>query len=49
MVQFDESKSLDRPAWTSEQSTGMFEAYKHLHIVRKGKFELVKNYFAKSK
>jgi len=27
----DESKSLLRPAWTSEQKTGMFEAHIHLH------------------
>jgi hypothetical protein len=26
-----EIASLSRPAWTSDQSTGMFEAYRHKH------------------
>jgi hypothetical protein len=40
-----ERKSLDRPAWTSEQKTGNLEAYKHKHTVEGGRFKLVKNFF----
>ena len=38
-------ESLNRPAWTSMQSNGMWEAYKHLHLfkkVKRGYFEEVK-------
>ena len=47
MVQIglNEKKSLDRPAWTSEQETGLFNAYKHKHTVNRGRFELIKNYY----
>lgn len=44
---FNERASLDRPAWTSEQETGMFDAYKHKHSVERGKFRLHKNYYCK--
>jgi hypothetical protein len=39
----DEKASLNRPAWTSEQLTGMFEAYKHKHTNHRGK-PIVKDY-----
>ena len=47
MVQIglNERKSLDRPAWTSEQKTGMFQAYKHKHTINRGRFELMKNHY----
>lgn len=44
-IEFNESKSLSRPAWTSEQSTGMWEAYKHKHSLIRGRFVLQKNYY----
>lgn len=31
----NEKASLNRPSWTSEQSTGIWHAYRHLHISRK--------------
>jgi hypothetical protein len=31
----NEKASLNRPAWTSESKTGMFNAHRHLHISRK--------------
>lgn len=37
--------SLDRPAWSSEQETGMFHAYKHKHCIVRGRFELIKNFY----
>lgn len=48
VIQINERASLDRPAWSSMVSTGLFEAYKHLHVgmkkrgdapVRRGFFE----------
>lgn len=39
------NESTSRPAWTSTQSTGMFDAYKHRHCLEKGKFTLKKNYY----
>jgi hypothetical protein len=41
----NERASLDRPAWTSEQKTGMFDAYKHKHSIIRGKFTLQENYY----
>lgn len=44
----NEKASLNRPAWTSDSKTGMFHAYRHLHISRKG--EPVKvDHFTKTK
>lgn len=40
-----EKASLDRPAWTSETSTGMFEAFNHKHCLEKGKFSLLVGYY----
>lgn len=40
-----ETASLDRPAWTSTQSTGMFNAYRHKHTTLGGRFTLLRNYF----
>ena len=37
----NEKESLDRPAWTSEQSTHGWEAYKYKHCVRGGRFKLI--------
>ncbi|MHA2087328.1 MAG: hypothetical protein ACW972_03565 [Promethearchaeota archaeon] len=41
--------SLNRPAWTSSDSTGQMEAYKHKHSIVKGKFLLDKNYYERHK
>ena len=49
-IELNERASLDRPAWTSEQKTGMFEAYKHLHSVHWRRDDcIVRDYFVKSK
>lgn len=40
--------SLNRPAWTSESKTGMFHAYRHLHIGRKDQ-PIIMEHFIKSK
>ena len=47
-IKLNERASLDRPAWTSEPSTGLLEAYKHLHVDRKDQ-PIIKDYFVKSK
>lgn len=47
-IKSNERASLNRPAWTSEPSTGGLEAFRHLHIGRKDA-PIVKNYFDKSK
>ena len=46
-IGLNERASLDRPAWTSEPSTGGMEAYKHLHVGSKrvGDQPVKKNYF----
>jgi hypothetical protein len=49
MIEFNERESLNRPAWTSEQETGMFEAYKHKHTIVRGRFELLKNFYNRSR
>ncbi len=36
---------LDRPAWTSEQKTGMFEAFKHRHTLTKDKTGVIKDFY----
>ena len=45
----NERASLERPAWTSERSTGNFEAFKHRHALIKGKFRLQRNFFVEGK
>lgn len=35
-LMINEKASLNRPAWTSESKTGMWNAHRHLHISRKG-------------
>ena len=45
MIKFNERASLDRPSWTSEQETGMWDAYKHKHTIIRGRFELVRNFY----
>lgn len=47
MIKFNERASLDRPAWTSEQETGMFRAYRHKHTIIRGRFVLLRDYYAK--
>lgn len=42
-----ERASLDRPSWTSEQSTGMFGAHAHKNAVERGKFRLSINYWTR--
>ena len=49
MVKFNDKDSLDRPAWTSSWDTGQLEAYKHKHVVYRGEFRLLENYYIKSK
>jgi len=49
MLHFNERVSVDRPAWTSTVKTGLFDAYKHKHIVYRGKFRLLKDYYVKNK
>jgi hypothetical protein len=44
-VEFDKSESLNRPSWTSEESTGMFRAYKSRHTLSRGRFVLQKDYY----
>jgi len=46
-ITINERASLDRPAWTSEQKTGMFNAYKHKHSIIRGQFRLQKDYYEK--
>jgi len=49
-ILLNERASLNRPAWSSEQKTGLFEAYKHLHISRRDfPAGIVKDYYVKSK
>lgn len=47
-IKLNEKASLNRPAWTSESKTGMFHAYRHLHIGRKDQ-PIVVEHFIKSK
>jgi len=49
MIKFNEKASLDRPAWTSEDWTGMFDAYKHKHTIQRGRFVLLKNFYTREK
>jgi len=48
VLKLNERASLSRPGWTSEQSTGMFHAYRHLHVSRKDE-PVVVDHFVKSK
>ena len=41
----DNPASLDRPAWTSESGTGMFEAYKHKHTATAGRTGVILGYY----
>ena len=43
----NERASLTRPAWTSEQSTGMFNAHAHKHSMERGRFKLSTNYWTR--
>jgi len=47
-IKLNERASLNRPAWTSESSTGLWDAYRHLHVGTKDR-SVVKDYFDKSK
>ena len=44
-ILLNERASLDRPAWTSEQKPGNFNAYKHKHSIIRGKFVLQENHY----
>jgi len=44
----NERASLSRLSWTSESKTGMWNAYKHLHIARKDE-PVVADYFVDTK
>ncbi len=33
-IKLNEKMSLNRPVWTSESKTGMWDAHKHLHVSR---------------
>lgn len=49
-IMLNERASLNRPAWSSESSTGNFEAHKHLHISRRDyPAGIVEDYYTKSK
>lgn len=41
----NERASLDRPGWTSEESTGMFWAHRHKHSIVRGRFALMRDFF----
>lgn len=47
-IRLNERASLDRPSWTSEPSTGGLEAFRHLHINKKG-VPIIKGHFDKLK
>ena len=47
-IKLNEQASLNRPAWSSESSTGLWDAYRHLHIGRKSE-PIIKNFFDKSR
>lgn len=47
-IKIDERASLNRPAWTSESKTGMFHAYRHLHVAKKD-HPIVEDHFVKTK
>lgn len=46
-IKLNESASLNRPAWSSMESTGRLQAFRHLHVGRKPE-PIVKNFFDKS-
>ena len=41
--------SLDRPGWTSDHHTGLFEAYKHKHVRTKDRTGVIKHYYEHTK
>lgn len=43
-LNFESSKSLDRPAWIQND----LRAYKNKYVVRRGKFMILKDYYVKS-
>lgn len=47
-IKLNEKMSLNRPVWTSESKTGMWDAHKHLHVSRMG-FLMLRNFFVKTK
>lgn len=47
-IRLNERASLNRPAWSSMELTGLWRAFRHLHIGTKDR-PIVKNYFDKSK
>lgn len=49
LMHMKEKQSLDRPAWTSTQSTGMFNAHNHKHTIDRGEFSLKVDYYKNRK
>lgn len=47
-IKLNESASLNRPAWTSMESTGELQAFRHLQTNRRWE-PIVKNFFDKSR
>lgn len=47
-IKLNERASLNRPAWSSMKSIGLWDAYRHLHIGKRD-MPVVKNYFNKSR
>ena len=47
-LDFSARNSLDRPAWASPEHGGL-HAYRHKHTIRNGRFELLKDYYVRSR
>lgn len=47
-IKLNERASLNRPSWTSESSTGMWQAFRHLHLGRRN-VPIVRNFFDKAR
>lgn len=43
----NERASLTRPAWTSTQATGLFNAHAHKHAMERGRFKLFMDYWTR--
>ena len=43
----NERASLNRPAWTSTQATGLFNAHAHKHSMERGRFKLSVDYWTR--
>jgi hypothetical protein len=47
-LELNEKESLNRPAWTSETSTGNLTSFNHKHTVYQGHFVLVDDHYKKT-